>query len=176
MVRHIIVFSLAVMLLGCNNDSQHLALGTLERDRIAHTAVTNEVVIELPVLAGSMVTKGMLLVRLNDTIQRAKVAKTTADVAQAQAYLDKLKKGPRDEDIAVAKANVAGAKAQLLESEVTYQRLKNLAKKKLVSEAEFDRARAVRYSEQAYLESGKEQLLALTSGTREEIYVVRKRC
>jgi len=41
-----------VVMLGCDDNSSAVALGTLERDRIAHTATANEVVVALPVAQG----------------------------------------------------------------------------------------------------------------------------
>ena len=65
----------SVALTGCNNgDKDNIALGTLERDRIAHTATVNEVIIELPVKAGSNVLKGTLLIELDNDLQMALVA------------------------------------------------------------------------------------------------------
>ena len=68
----LLLLSLTIMLLnGCNNDTSGLALGTLERERIAHTATVNEIITALPVKAGSQVTRGTVLVQLDDTIQQA---------------------------------------------------------------------------------------------------------
>ncbi|MCG6861312.1 MAG: hypothetical protein LJE70_08555 [Chromatiaceae bacterium] len=41
-----------------------LALGTLERDRVALTATVAELIVDLPVAEGSPVTKGTLLIQL----------------------------------------------------------------------------------------------------------------
>lgn len=53
-----------VLLTACDGRPQNIALGTLERDRVAYTATINEVVVALPVTQGSLVTKGTLLVQL----------------------------------------------------------------------------------------------------------------
>ncbi|GIU47226.1 hypothetical protein TUM4438_25690 [Shewanella sairae] len=91
-----------------------MALGSLERQRIALTATTNEVVVALPVAQGSMVSKGEVLVQLDDTLQKAHVTKALAHVAQANANYEKLLKGAREEEIAAARAKVSGAKASFL--------------------------------------------------------------
>lgn len=168
MLRITAVLLSGIVLSGCGLESENLALGTLERDRVAHTAVANEVVVALPIAQGDVVNQGDILVQLKDDLQRAKVAKAEADVARAQANLDKLTKGARDEDIAAAKAIVAGAKASALESEANYRRQRNLVKKKLASQADLDRALAARDSAVATLHSSQENLNALIKGTREE--------
>ncbi len=160
--------SLIFLLTGCDNSSQRLALGTLERDRIAHTATASEVVVALPIARGNRVKKGTLLVKLDDTLQKAMVAKALAEVAQAKANLEKLRNGARKEEVAAARAKVAGARAALVESEANYKRSVNLVKRKLVSRAELDKTRAARDSRLANLQTTQEQLLKLTNGTREE--------
>ena len=157
-----------VILVACDGRPQNIALGTLERDRIAHTATSNEVVTALPVKQGSLVTKGTVLVKLDDTLQTAQVNKAAAQVAQAEAHLEKLRSGAREEEVAAAVAKVAGAKASLVESEANYKRAIELRKSKTISEAERDRTLAIRDANRASLQSAREELRILTNGTRIE--------
>lgn len=157
-----------ILLAACENRPQNIALGTLERDRIAHTATINEVVVALPVAPGSEVKKGELLVQLDDTLQKALVSKAEAEVAQAEASLEKLRNGARVEEVAAAQANVAQAKATLVENEATYVRAINLIKEKVISQSAFDQALAARDAGRAALQNAQEQLRILTNGTREE--------
>lgn len=157
-----------VILTACDGHPQNIALGTLERDRIAHTATTNEVVTELPVKQGSQVTKGTVLVKLDETLQTAQVNKAAAQVAQAEAHLEKLRSGAREEEVAAAVAKVAGAKASLVESEANYKRAIELRKSKTISEAERDQKLALRDANRASLQSAREELRILTNGTRIE--------
>lgn len=157
-----------LLLSACDQAQEHLALGTLERDRIALTATMNEVVVSLPVTKGSVVTRGTLLVKLDDTLQKAQVDKADAEVTQAEANLEKLRRGAREEEVAAARAKVVGAKSALAESTSSYLRFLSLKKQNLVSQSELDKARATRDANQANLESTREALLVLTNGTREE--------
>ncbi len=166
-MRYYIILFL-VVLNACENNQEHLALGTIERDRIALTATVNEVVMELPVPQGTPVEKGTVLVRLDDTQQRAQVAKASAEVALAQANLEKLRNGARVEEVAAAQAEVYGAKAALVESEANFKRSKNLVKRNMASQANLDRSLAARDAAMARLKSVQEQLRQLTNGTREE--------
>jgi HlyD family secretion protein len=157
-----------VILTACDGRPQNIALGTLERDRIAHTAISNEVVTALPVKQGSLVTRGTVLVKLDDTLQTAQVNKAAAQVAQAEAHLEKLRSGAREEEVAAAVAKVAGAKASLVESEANYKRAIELRKSKTISEADRDRTLAIRDANRASLQSAREELRILTNGTRIE--------
>lgn len=167
-MRYLFLSSLLLLLSGCDSDKQNIALGTLERNRIAHSASVSEVIVALPVKPGSQVKKGTLLVKLDDTLQTAMLAKANAEVAQARANLDKLRNGARKEDVAEARARVAGARAALVESKANYQRSIDLVKRKLVSRADLDKTRAVYDSRRASVQTAQEQLLKLTNGTREE--------
>ena len=162
------ILSILMLLTACDDSPQNIALGTLERDRIAHTATVNEVVIALPVAKGSVVMQGTLLVQLDDTLQKALVRKAVAEVARAEANLEKLRSGARVEDVAAARAKVVGAKASLVESEASYKRSRNLIKQKVISEAALEKSLASRDTSLTSLQIAQEQLHELTNGTREE--------
>lgn len=157
----------ALLLVGCADEAP-VALGTLERDRIALTATVAEVVVDLPVAEGTRVTEGTILVRLNDRLQSAEVERAKAEVARAEANLQKLRNGPRPEEIAAARARVAGAEAALREAQITYQRNEELIERKSVSEAELDRSLALRDGAKASLNQAQQALDELLAGTRAE--------
>jgi len=168
MVKIIFTCLLFLILSGCNNDEKGIALGTLERDRIAHTATVSEVITQLPILAGTKVLKGQILVQLDNTLQTALVAKAHAQMLQAKANLEKVHNGAREEEVAAASAQVAGAKAALVKSEANYERAKMLIKKQLTSQATLDSTLAARDENLAKLNSAQEQLLQLINGARIE--------
>ncbi len=161
--------SLVMMLImtGCSQETPQ-ALGTLERDRIAHTATAAEVVTALPVRQGERVKKGTVIVVLDTHKQSAKVERAKAEVAHAQANLDKLHNGARPEEVAAAQALAAGARASLADTEKTLARQQSMFKRNLTSEASLDNARATRDIARSQLENAQEKLRVLTNGTREE--------
>ncbi len=152
----------------CTTENERLALGSLERNRISQTATKSEIVVSQPIKPGSFVKKGTLLVQLDNTQQKALVAKADAELKQAKASFDKLSHGARPEEIAAASAKTAGAKSATVESEAKYIRVKNLLKRQLASQAELDQALANRDANRANLKNAQESLLVLTNGTREE--------
>ena len=159
---------IALILGGCDTDQPRIALGTLERNRIAHTATVSEVVTALPIARGSLVSKGTLLVKLDDRQQSARLNRARAKVAEAEANLDKLHNGAREEEVASASAAHAAAKATLVESSANYERVKNLADQELASKAMQDKVFAKRAADRAHVNRTKEQLRELTNGTRPE--------
>jgi len=158
-----------LLLTACDRRLPHkVALGTLERDRIAHSAAVSEVIAAQPYAQGSAVKKGALLVRLDDALQQAQVSRAEAELAQAAANLDKLRNGARAEELAAAAARVTGAKAVLAESEAQYGRLRGLAQQNISSRGELDKAVAARDVAKANLNAVQEELRALTNGARAE--------
>lgn len=167
-LRFSLLLAFAAQLMACSDNNAHLALGTLERDRIVLKATAAEIITQLPIVEGSDVKAGDLLLQLDDRRQQALVAKADANLASAQANLTKLQNGARPEDIAAARSQVKGAEAQLVEAQKTFARAETLVSKKLAGAAELDSARAKRDSAQANLDKSHENLLLLTNGTREE--------
>lgn len=168
-IKNVIPILIIVLVFpGCKDGSSGLALGTLERDRIAHTATANEVVTALPVSRGGRVSVGDILVQLDNRQQTALTAKAQAHVAEAQANLEKLRNGARPEEVAAASAKLAGAKAALIESEASYLRTKTLVLKGLISQANLDQALASKDANSAAVHTAQEALLILTNGTRHE--------
>ncbi len=166
--RHPFVL-LLFFLASCDTDKlRNTALGTLERDRVAHAAAVSEMIAEQPVPQGSMVKKGTLLVRLDDTLQKAQVSKAAAELAQAAANLDKLRNGAQAEEIAAAKAKVTAAQAVLAESEVQHERLSGLVRQNIASKGDLDKALAARDVARANLQATQEELRLLLKGSREE--------
>ena len=133
--------ALSVLLLaGCSDRNGNQALGTLERDRIVLKATANEIILSEPVPEGTMVSAGTLLVQLDDRQQQAVVSRARAEVAQATARLEELRNGARPEEIAAASARVEGARAEVTETEASYERAKDLLAQKLAAQATLDRA------------------------------------
>lgn len=164
----IVLFVIVSSLFGCEDVPSQIALGTLERDRIAHTATANEVIIDLPLEQGVHVSKGDVLVQLDTRQQLALTDKAAAFVAAAQANLDKLHNGARSEEVAAASAELEGVKAALIESEAAYLRANNLVVKGLVSVAALDQTLGIKDANTAAVHAAQEKLRLLTNGTRYE--------
>jgi HlyD family secretion protein len=152
----------------CDNHDGSVALGNLERERVAHTAPAQEVIVALPVEQGEVVNQGDLLVQFDSREQMAQVAVAQAELVRAEAQLDKLRSGARVEEVAAAQADVEGARASVIDARQSYLRTKDLVDRGMQSRAELDHATAKRDSAEASLQSAQERLRQLTNGTREE--------
>jgi HlyD family secretion protein len=163
-----IAFTAIFSLTGCDSNVAPLALGTLERDRVSLTATANEIIREIPIQEGQIVSPGDVLVKLDSTRQHAILTRATAEAAKAKAYLLRLTNGERPEDIASAQSKQKRAAATLTEAQQSFLRTNKLAKQKLASIAEQDKARAARDVAQADYNSSTELLTKLTNGERIE--------
>lgn len=161
--------ALCVLLAACDGtDDTPLALGTLERDRITLSATAAEVITALPVREGTMVARGDLIVQLDDSLQMAVVAKAEADVQQFEANLEKLRNGPREEEIMAASARAEAARASLREITQDIARIQRLVDQQLAPYAELETAQTRRDARQASLSEAEDMLRLLQAGTRAE--------
>ncbi len=152
----------------CSASDTSVALGVLARDRVALTATASEIIVDLPVAEGSVVAAGDTLVQLDPTLQTAKLNLAQAELEKAKATLLKLQVGPRDEEIAIAQAKVAGATARLADAEAIYERNARLVENSVVTEAQVANDLALRDSARAELVGAQETLKELQNGTRPE--------
>jgi HlyD family secretion protein len=167
-MKHLLLLATALLLAACGENESHVALGTLERDRITLSATAPEIIVAQPVAEGTRVEAGTLLVQLDTTLQEAAVARVQAEQAQLQANLEKLRNGSRSEDIDAAVARVDSARSVLAESEREVMRIEGLIARRLASEAEQDRARTQRDANAARLRDLDAQLELLRAGSRSE--------
>ncbi len=77
---------------------------------------------EVPVHEGQRVRRGEVLVRLDDSVQRATAEQLRAQSQAAQAMLEELRAQPRPESLVVAQAQLAAAEASAQSAKDTYDK------------------------------------------------------
>ncbi|MEN3327784.1 MAG: HlyD family secretion protein [Acidobacteriota bacterium] len=117
---------------------------------------------------GDNVQEGQVLVRLEDSEFRAQVNQAQANLAAAQARLDRLRTGSRPEEKLKDKAAVLQAEANLKNAEAEYQRTDSLYRSGVSSKAEYDRALANRDSAAAFLQAARQSSAMTDIGPRKE--------
>ena len=100
-----------------NVDQRQIQLAFMDSERIA----------EVLVQEGMEVQPGQVLARLETRRLRDSIAVAEAQVASAQAALDRVKNGTRPEEIEQAKAAVASAEAELAFADAQYKRKLSLS-------------------------------------------------
>ncbi|MBI1790493.1 MAG: efflux RND transporter periplasmic adaptor subunit [Acidobacteria bacterium] len=97
---------------------------------------------------GDKVKEDQVIVRLEDDEYRAQLQQARGQLANLEARLQELLHGSRPEEIAVARANLDVAKADLENARVNLNRIKELAAAKVAPQQQLDDAHA-RYDSQA---------------------------
>ena len=144
------------------------ALGTLEFDRITLPSPVAERLVAIDVPEGDQVTAGQALLKLDPTRTQAQLAGAAAQAQRARDALAELEAGPRSEDIAQARANLAAVESEAREARAYYARLLPLKGKNYVAAADLDRARAAAGNADGKVRAAKAALDELIAGTRVE--------
>lgn len=117
---------------------------------------------------GTRVTPNQVLAELDEAQIKARIDAAKASLAVAEAQLDELQNGPRQQDIATAESQVNEATASLRLRDANYGRIKRLYESNSVSLQEFDQATFQLDAIRAQLTAAKENLKKLQEGSRAE--------
>jgi len=79
-------------------------------------------IVEVPVREGQFVQRGTILLRMDDSVQRATAEQQKSQAEAAQAMLEELRAEPRQETFEVSKAQLTYARAQLKNAEDELQK------------------------------------------------------
>jgi HlyD family secretion protein len=117
---------------------------------------------------GDQVERGQTVARFEDVDLRLRLDQAMAERDLAAADLRLRVEGPREEEIAEARAHVAGAEADLEAAERDLARMNALLERGSGTEKARDDTEVRRDLAAARLDAAREVLLKLESGTREE--------
>lgn len=122
--------------------SSNRAVGELASDRLELKAEFAEPIIEITTAEGAPVAAGQVLVRQDASRAEANLAEAQAALAQQQARLEELLRGPRREQVAAARASVAGTRQELAFRESELRRIRDVHERGLASDELLDSTRA----------------------------------
>ncbi|HXS74127.1 MAG TPA: HlyD family efflux transporter periplasmic adaptor subunit [Rhodanobacteraceae bacterium] len=165
---HLGVLSVIALALSACTRSPPQALGTLEYDRITLPAPAAERIIAIDVRDGQRVQAGQPLLQLDPSHTQQELAADLAQARQQREALTESQIGPRQEDIAKARADLAAAQANAREARAYYARLAPLKGQSYVSAADLDRARAAAGSANGQVDAARATLDELLHGNRPE--------
>lgn len=144
------------------------ALGTLEYDRINLPSPAAERIVALDAREGERVRAGRPLLKLDPAHTQAQLAVDLAQAQQQQEALTELQIGPRKEDIAKARADLAAAQANARQARAYYNRLLPLKGKEYVAASALDAARAAAGNVDGQVGAARAALEELLHGSRPE--------
>ncbi|MGI9265803.1 MAG: HlyD family secretion protein [Gammaproteobacteria bacterium] len=166
MNARVVWLATVLLLAGCEEAGNGLPLvGTLERDRIEINAESWEVLSEILVAEGDLVQTGQVLMRQDPARAAVQLERAEANSQQAGRRLAELERGPRNEEIAEARARLAGAESQLVLEIREYERVSDLVARSLLSDSDLDRASNRRDQATASRDEARSRLEAMLEGT-----------
>ena len=161
-----ITLSTCALLSACGaSEESTRVVGELASDRIEISAESNEPIVEIAVSEGQAVTAGQVLIRQDGVRAAARLAEAEAALAQQQARLDELVRGPRREQITAARAGVEGAKQELAFRDSELVRIREVHKRGLASSELLDGTKAALDAAKANDKVARAQLEELLAGT-----------
>jgi len=125
-------------------------------------------VIERSVREGDRVTAGQPIARLDDAEQQSQLALRRAELAAAEAQLAELEAGSRPQEIAAAAATVRSAEADRDRVRLDFARQDELRKKQVISDRDFEAAQAQLKVAEAKAAEAAERLKLIQEGPRAE--------
>jgi len=140
--------------------------GTIEATQVDVSVKITGRIVERLVKEGDRVTRGQVLVRLDDSELAADVKRLEAALRAAQATLRDLEKGARPQEIEDARAAVSSVEATRTMTEREYQRTEQLFKQNLIAAQDVDRARQAYEVAKAQEWSARERLALVLEGPR----------
>ena len=162
----ITILAATLSITACTPDENaYRVVGELTSDRYELTAEVGEPITAFNVVEGERVTTGQVLLRQDDTRASARLAESSAALAQQQARLDELVRGPRSEQIAAARANVEGATQDLEYRQTEMKRVEDIHARGLASADQLAQASAAVDAAQAHLKLRLAQLEEMLAGT-----------
>jgi HlyD family secretion protein len=158
------------LLAGCQGDAPLDVVGTLEWDRVELTADAAETIVAIEVQEGEAVVAGQTLLQLDARRVQARLDEARAVLAQQQARLAELRRGPRVERVSQARATLAGAEGTLESARHELKRVRPLVEQQLLTPQDLDNARSAYDMALAARDSAQAALAELEHGTtREEL-------
>ena len=145
--------------------------GNVDQRQVELAFIDSERIAEILVHEGAEVQPGQTLARQETRRIRDKIAVAEAQVASAEAALERLKNGARPEEIDQARATVASATADLAFAEAQYERLSSIWKDsdgRAISKQELDHVIQQRDISKAKLNLEQKALELALIGPRSE--------
>lgn len=166
---HTLLLIIIFVVTACTTEEDaNRAVGELTSMRIEMTAEFAEPIVGIDVAEGEAVVAGQVLLQQDNARARARYAEAEAFLLQATARRDELTRGPRQEQIAAARADVEGATRALAFRSSESNRIRDIHDRGLTSADALDKAVAALDSASATLKVRRAQLEEMLAGTTVE--------
>lgn len=156
---------MALFLTACSDEESGRMVGTLERDRVELTVETSEPIAAIEIEDGVMVSTGDVILRQAPERLQGRLEQARGQRDQAAGRLAELRRGPRPEDIAQARAELEGSLANTRNARANLEREQEVFDRGLGQAQDLD-LRQTLYDDAVAREQGNRQALErLLNGT-----------
>jgi HlyD family secretion protein len=124
---------LPVLLLGCGGTEDELFSGSIEIDEVRISSRVGGEVLELSVTSGDQIQLGQTLVKIDQTEYQFALIQTEAALAIAEANLETMVEGTRQQQIISASSGVESARAAMNQAGTDLLRTRELAESGAIS-------------------------------------------
>lgn len=161
--------TISFALAGCRwSQPQSDGSGTIECTEVHIAPQVAGRIARLPPQEGDAVKEGDVVAELDATDYRLRKDEAAAALAAAQAQLDLLKAGSREEDVQRAREQVREAKAAAQAAQADQQRVKSVFEQNSATARQMDEASALAERTAAALAGAEQNLARLLKGSRAE--------
>ena len=164
----IVVLVIVVWLLFLRPRPVETLTGYVEGERLYLSAPVSGAVQALYVREGQRVAAGGRTFLIDPSIQRAQAESAAAGVGAAQARVEDLSKGQREQELSVYDAQLLAAEATQRQAEAEYARIEPLVRRGIYAPARLDQVRAARDSARAQTAAVRRQREVATLGARQD--------
>ncbi len=168
MIRAAIACALIVLASCGRPEAPQPVVGTLELDRVELIAESSDPILRFGAAEGDRIESGAIVVVLDTSLLRARIDQAEAAIAHAEALRDEVKRGPRHELIAEARARLMTAERALSTARADLVRFEKLAAEGAESAQRLDAARQARDAAEGRRDELFQALAALRRGSTEE--------
>jgi HlyD family secretion protein len=158
----------ALLLASCQRETENFMVGTLERDRIELKVESSEPIVSIDVRDGQAVVPGDLVLTQDPARARQRLQQLAGLRDQAAARLAELQRGPREETIREARANLEATRVQRDNARADLERTREVFGRGLSSQGQLDRDETAYKTAVAREQAAVEALERLLNGTTVE--------
>jgi HlyD family secretion protein len=159
-----LIFLLPVMS-ACDRGETTYMVGTLERDRIDVVVESNEPIILIQARDGQEVEAGDPILEQDPSRAQARLAQQVGQRNQAAARLAELERGPREESIREARANLEASRVREVNALANYKRTQEVFDRGLSNQRRLDLDETNYKTAAAQVKADSEALDRLLHGT-----------
>ena len=163
-----LVSILLITVAGCDNSEKTFMVGTLERDRVEISVESNEPIIAIHVEDGQILNTGDLILEQDPSRLQNLLAQQTALSDQVDARLAELQRGPRQETIREARAQLEASYASAVNAAASQKRAQEIFDRDLSNQQTLDFANTRLKTTLATEKAARESLDRLLNGTTVE--------